>query len=96
VIGLLDYLGIDRADLFGESFDGIVAILIAVRRIEHSVETYKTIPNGELAIIPDAAHFVSIWDQQKVIPAIETFLSGPSVKIPFATTETGYHPGETR
>ena len=190
VIGLLDYLGIDRADLFGESFGGIVATLIAVRhpakvnrlitygtifgkpqdsvrpeilralpsetaetrgiqfqrdnykkvapdpeywptiwtkvcsaqcpgfskeelasiqapfliiqgdhdfvRIEHSVETYKTIPNGELAIIPDAGHFVMTWDQQKVIPAIETFLSGPSVKIPFATTETGYHAGETR
>src|ERR1700745_1994725 len=31
VIGLLDYLGIDRADLFGESFGGVIATLIAVR-----------------------------------------------------------------
>jgi pimeloyl-ACP methyl ester carboxylesterase len=190
VIGLLDYLGIDRADFFGESFGGIVATLITVQhpemvnrlitygtafgkpqdsvrpellrtnlsgtpegrvfqlqranykkvapdpeywptiwqkvcsqqwpgfskeelgsiqapfliiqgdhdfvRIEHSVEIYQSVPNGELAIIPDAGHFVLNWDQQKVIPAIETFLSGPSVKIPFAAIETGYHPGETR
>lgn len=190
VIGLLDYLGIDRADFFGESYGGLIATLIALQhprmanrivtygaifgkpqdcvrpdilktevsgtaegrgiqfqrenykkvapdpeswptiwekvgslqwrgfsreelasiqapiliiqgdhdfvRIEHSVETYKTIPNAELAIIPDAGHFVLYWDQQKVIPVIETFLSGPSVKIPFATAETGYHPGETR
>ena len=190
VIGLLYYLGIDRADLFGESFGGVIATLIAVRhpamvnrvitygatfgkpqdslrpelfrthlsgtaetrdiqvqrenykkvapdpeywstiwkkvfslqfpgfskeelasiqgpfliiqgdndfvRIEHSVETYKTIPNAELAIIPDAGHFVLNWDPQKVIPTIETFLSEPSVKIPFATPEIGYHPGETR
>ena len=65
-------------------------------RIEHSVETYKTIPNAELAIIPDAGHFLLYWDQQKVIPVIETFLSESSVKIPFASAETGYHPGETR
>jgi pimeloyl-ACP methyl ester carboxylesterase len=65
-------------------------------RIEHSVEIYQTVPNGELAIIPDASHFVLNWDQQKVIPAIEAFLSEPSVKISFATAETGYHPGETR
>jgi pimeloyl-ACP methyl ester carboxylesterase len=31
VIELLDYLGIDRADLFGESFGGVIATLIAVR-----------------------------------------------------------------
>ena len=190
VIGLLDYLGIDRADFFGESYGGLIATLIVLQhprmanrivtygaifgkpqdsvrpdilktevsgtaegrgiqfqrenyekvapdpeswptiwekvgslqwrgfsreelasiqapiliiqgdrdfvRIEHSVETYKTIPNAELAIIPDAGHFVLYWDQQKVIPVIETFLSGPSVKIPFATAVTGYHPGETR
>lgn len=65
-------------------------------RIEHSVETYQAVPNGELAVIPDASHFVLDWDQQKVIPAIEAFLSEPSVKIPFATAKTGYHPGETR
>jgi pimeloyl-ACP methyl ester carboxylesterase len=190
VLALLDYLGIERANAFGESYGGVIATLIAVRhparvnrviaygatfgkhrdclrpelfgphlkgtaetrdiqfqrdnykkvapdpeywpafwkkvcsvqalefskeelesiqapfliiqgdhdfvRIEHAVETYKTIPNAELAIIPDASHFVLYSDPQKVIPAIEAFLSAPSVKIPFATPETGYHPGETR
>ena len=190
VIGLLDYLGIDRADFFGVSFGGVIATLIAVRhpakvnrvityaatfgkpqdslrpelfgkplnvtaetrdiqfqrenykkvapdpeywptlwkkvfslqtpcfskeelasirapfliiqgdndfvRIEHSVEAYKSIPHAELAIIPDASHFVLYSDPQKVIPIVETFLNEPSVKIPLATPETGYHPGETR
>jgi hypothetical protein len=31
-----------------------------------------------------------------VIPVVEHFLEKPEKKIPIATAETGYHPGETR
>jgi pimeloyl-ACP methyl ester carboxylesterase len=65
-------------------------------RFEHALETFKLIPNAELAVIPDAGHFVLFWEQKKVIPAVENFLKKPEKKIPFANAETGYHPGETR
>ena len=76
-------------------------VLIAVGdndfvRLEHAIETFKLIPNAELAVIPDAGHFALFWEQKKVIPVIENFLEKRGKKIPFATTDTGYHPGETR
>jgi pimeloyl-ACP methyl ester carboxylesterase len=76
-------------------------VLIAVGdndfvRLEHAVETFKLIPNAELAVIPDAGHFVLFSEQEKVIPVVENFLEKPEKKVPIATAETGYHPGETR
>jgi pimeloyl-ACP methyl ester carboxylesterase len=65
-------------------------------RLEHAVETFRLIPNAELAVIPDAGHFALFWEQKRVIPVVEHFLEKPEKKIPFATTETGYQPGETR
>jgi pimeloyl-ACP methyl ester carboxylesterase len=65
-------------------------------RLEHAVETLKLIPNAELAVIPDAGHFALFSEQQKVIPVVENFLERPEQKIPIATAETGYQPGETR
>ena len=65
-------------------------------RLDHSLEMYELIPKAELAVIPDAGHFVLNADQQKVIPAVVKFLNDPNDKLPFATTETGYHPGLTR
>jgi pimeloyl-ACP methyl ester carboxylesterase len=65
-------------------------------RPDHALKVFNTIPNAELAVIPDAGHFVLFWDQDKVIPAIEKFLNSATQKIPYATAETGYHPGKTR
>jgi pimeloyl-ACP methyl ester carboxylesterase len=190
VVGLLKYLGIPKADFFGESFGGVIATMIAVHypelvgrvatygatfgppqiavkpeilrpnlapapdsrgiqfqrenykkvapdpdywpkiwgkifsnqwggfsteelasikapvlialgdhdfvRLEHALETFKLIPNAELAVIPDAGHFTLFWGQKRVIPVVEHFLEKPEKKIPFATADTGYHPGETR
>ena len=78
-----------------------VPVLIAVGdhdfvRLEHAVETFKLIPNAELAVIPDAGHFALFSEQQRVILAVEKFLEKPEKTIPIATAETGYHPGETR
>jgi pimeloyl-ACP methyl ester carboxylesterase len=190
VVGLLKYLGISKADFFGESFGGVIATMIAVRypelvgrvatyaatfgppqiavrpeilrpnlaptpdsrgiqfqrenykkvapdpdswpkiwdkvfniqwggfskeelasikapvlialgdhdfvRLEHAIETFKLIPNAELAVIPDAGHFALFSEQQRVMPVVEYFLGKRGKKIPFATAVTGYHPGETR
>ncbi len=190
VVGMLKYLGISKADFFGESFGGVIATMIAVHypelvgrvatygatfgapriavkpevlrtdpaptpdsrgiqfqrenykkvapdpdywpkiwgkvgsnqwggfsneelasikapvlialgdhdfvRLEHALETFKLIPNAELAVIPDAGHFALFSEQKRVIPVVENFLQKPEKRSPFATAETGYHPAETR
>jgi len=65
-------------------------------RVEHAVETFKVIPNAELAVIPSASHFVLYSEPERVIPVVKRFLEKPEKGIPLATAETGYHPGETR
>lgn len=65
-------------------------------RLEHSVETVKLIPHAELAVIPDASHFAMSSEHDKVIPIIEHFLTKPEKRLPLATANSGYHPGETR
>ncbi len=76
-------------------------VLIAVGdhdfvRIEHALEIFQLIPHAELAVIPDASHFALFSEQERVIPVVEDFLKKSEEKIPFATAETGYLPGETR
>jgi pimeloyl-ACP methyl ester carboxylesterase len=65
-------------------------------RLEHALETFKLIPNAELAVIPDAGHFALFSEQERVIPVVENFLEKPEKTMPFGTAATGYHPGETR
>jgi pimeloyl-ACP methyl ester carboxylesterase len=65
-------------------------------RLEHSVETVKLIPHAELAVIPAASHFALSSEQERVIPIIKHFLEQPEKRLPLATANTGYHPGETR
>ena len=65
-------------------------------RVEHALETLRLIPNAELAVIPDAGHFVLFSEQNKVIPVVENFLKKPAKRIPVATAEMGYRPNETR
>jgi len=189
VVALLKHLGIEQADLFGESFGGIVALLIAIRhpevvrrvavygspwrfedaystdmleqflaitddsdsvqfqrenykkvapdpthwptlfekvhkvawngftpeelksigapvlialgdhdwlRPEHMVDMYRLIPNAELAVIPDAGHFVLYEDPDRLLPIVARFFDAPVSSLPFATPGTGYHPGVTR
>jgi|HubBroStandDraft_6_1064221.scaffolds.fasta_scaffold48840_5 pimeloyl-ACP methyl ester carboxylesterase len=76
-------------------------VLIAVGdhdfvRLEHAVETFKLIPNAELAVIPDAGHYALFSEQGRVIPVVEHFLNKPDTGLLIATAETGYHPGKTR
>ena len=65
-------------------------------RIEHALETFKRIPNAELAVIPDAGHFALFSEPERVIPVIKHFLQKPQKHIPIATAGMGYHPGQTR
>jgi pimeloyl-ACP methyl ester carboxylesterase len=65
-------------------------------RLEHALETFKRIPNAELAVIPDAGHFVLFSEQEKVISVVKHFLEKPEKKIPLASAESGFHPGESR
>ncbi len=65
-------------------------------RLEHLLETSRLIPNAQLAIVPDAGHFLLNEDPEKLLPIIATFLDRAESVVPFATTKTGYHPGVTR
>jgi pimeloyl-ACP methyl ester carboxylesterase len=65
-------------------------------RIEHAVETFRLIPNAELAVIPDAGHFVLYSEPERVIPVVKHFLEKAEKRRPVASAGMGYHPGETR
>jgi pimeloyl-ACP methyl ester carboxylesterase len=68
---------------------------VLVPSVEHHLEMSRLIPNAQLAVIPDAGHFVLCEDPEKVLPIVATFLDHTST-VRFATTISGYHPGETR
>jgi pimeloyl-ACP methyl ester carboxylesterase len=68
---------------------------ILVPPVEHHLAISRLIPNAQLAVIPDAGHFVLYEDPEKLLPIVATFLDHTST-VPFATTPSGYHPGETR
>ena len=60
VVGLLKYLGIAKADLFGESYGGNTAVMIAVRypEIVGRVATYgATFGPPQVALNPRTTHF---------------------------------------
>jgi hypothetical protein len=54
------------------------------------------IPNAQLAIIPDASHFVLASEPERLLPTVAAFLDAPSDKLPIGTPKTGYYPGVTR
>jgi pimeloyl-ACP methyl ester carboxylesterase len=64
--------------------------------LEHAVQTFKAIPTAQLAVVPNASHFVLFSEPQRVIPLVKDFLHAPERPIPLAIRESGYHPGETR
>lgn len=60
VVGLLNYLGIAKADLFGESYGGNAAVMIAVRypEVVGRVATYgATFGPPQAALNPRTTHF---------------------------------------
>src|SRR5262249_26656283 len=69
---------------------------VLVPPVEHHLEVSRLIPAAQLAVIPDAGHFVLYDDPEKLLPLVANFLDQPASRVPFATTISGYHPGETR
>jgi pimeloyl-ACP methyl ester carboxylesterase len=65
-------------------------------RLEHMLEMLRIIPNAQLAVVPNAGHFVFTDEPEKVTPILMRFFDHPISTVPFATTKTGYHPGKTR
>jgi pimeloyl-ACP methyl ester carboxylesterase len=64
--------------------------------VERYVEWSRMIPNAQLAIIPDASHFVLLSEPEKLLPTVAAFLDEPPSKLPLGTIRTGYYPGVTR
>jgi pimeloyl-ACP methyl ester carboxylesterase len=64
--------------------------------VERCAELSRAIPNAQLAVIPDASHFVLFSDPEKLLPTIAVFLDASTSKAPLSTFKTGYYPGVTR
>ncbi len=64
--------------------------------VERCAELSRMIPNAQLAVIPDASHFVLFSEPEKLLPIIAAFLDAPTPKAPLGTLKTGYYPGATR
>jgi pimeloyl-ACP methyl ester carboxylesterase len=64
--------------------------------VERCAELSRMIPNAQLAVIPDASHFVLFSEPEKLLPTIAAFLDAPAPKAPLATIKTGFYPGVTR
>jgi pimeloyl-ACP methyl ester carboxylesterase len=93
------------ADWRGFSPDGLRAIkapvLIAAGDhdlipVEWCLELSRKMPTAQLAIIPDASHFVLMSEPEKLLPTVAAFLDAPLSKLECATFKTGYYPGVTR
>jgi pimeloyl-ACP methyl ester carboxylesterase len=63
--------------------------------VERCAEWSRMIPNAQLAIIPDASHFVHFSEPDKLLPTVAAFLDAPTPKVPLSTAN-GYYPGVTR
>jgi pimeloyl-ACP methyl ester carboxylesterase len=64
--------------------------------VERFAEWSRMIPSGQLAVIPDASHFVHFSEPEKLLPTVASFLDAPTPKVPLGTAKSGYYPGVTR
>jgi pimeloyl-ACP methyl ester carboxylesterase len=96
-VGRIQWEGFSKEELM--SIKAPVLIMVGDHdfvRPEHSVQGFRLIPNAELAVIPDASHFVLFSEYERVIPVVKHFLEKHEKRMPLATAATGYHPGESR
>jgi pimeloyl-ACP methyl ester carboxylesterase len=74
----LEFKGFAREDL--KSIKAHVLVTLGDRdgvRPEHAVEMFRLIPNAELAVFPDADHFLLWQSPEKMLPTIAAFLNAP-------------------
>jgi pimeloyl-ACP methyl ester carboxylesterase len=64
--------------------------------VERCAEWSRMIPSAQLAVIPDASHFMLFSEPEKLLPTVAAFLDAPAPKVPLGTAKTGYYPGVTR
>ena len=65
-------------------------------RIDRALQVCSAIPKAELAVIPDASHFLP-YDRPDVLePILARFFGAPEIRVPFGTIATGYQPGVAR
>jgi pimeloyl-ACP methyl ester carboxylesterase len=64
--------------------------------VERCAEWARMIPNAQLAVIPDASHFVHFSEPEKLLSTVASFLDAPIPTVPLGTARTGYYPGVTR
>jgi pimeloyl-ACP methyl ester carboxylesterase len=65
-------------------------------RLEHAFSAYMAIPQAELAVIPDATHFLLYERPWKLEPILAEFFAAPEERLPVGTIATGYQQGKTR
>jgi pimeloyl-ACP methyl ester carboxylesterase len=95
--GATPWNGLSREDLASVK----VPVLIALGdqdwvRSDQAVGYFESIPGAELAIIPDAGHFLLDAEPEKLLPIVERFLNRTTDKLPFATTEIPYQRKKSR
>lgn len=94
--------GIEWKGFSPEEFKAIKApVLIAcgdhdLIPIERCAELSRLIPSAQVAVIPDASHFVLFSEPEKLLPIVAAFLDAPTPQVPLATFKAGYYPGMTR
>jgi pimeloyl-ACP methyl ester carboxylesterase len=64
--------------------------------VERYLEWSRMMPTSELAVIPDASHFVLFSEPEKLLPTVAAFLDARAAKVPLGTAQAGYYPGVTR
>src|SRR5450432_3401458 len=78
-IGSIHWEGFSREQL--ASIRAPVLIVVGDHdfvRVEHAADAAKRILNAELAVIPDASHFVLFSEPERVIPVVKYFLEKPA------------------
>jgi pimeloyl-ACP methyl ester carboxylesterase len=58
-------------------------------RLEHYLDVFACLPRGELAIIPDAGHFVLNDSPGRLLSVISEFFDRPSSVVPFCDNRHG-------